>query len=95
MAEGAVDERGVGGGECGDRHGNADGAVDATEGGRFVHLCGPALLLEDTGTVSDTKSGIDWYNTTYNWMQGRISVERQSTTNSFDMVFDLDDGGRW
>ena len=45
------------------------------------------LLLEDTGTVSDTKSGIDWYNTTHNWMQGRISVERQSTTNSFDMVF--------
>lgn len=45
------------------------------------------LRLEDTGTVADTHSGIDWYNDTYSWSQGRISVQRQSTANSFDMLF--------
>ena len=86
MAEGAVDERGVGGGNVG--IGTATPTAQLTlQKAVASSIYVARLLLEDTGTVSDTKSGIDWYNTTYNWMQGRISVERQSTTNSFDMVF--------
>ena len=51
------------------------------------------LILEDTGTIADTKSGIDWYNATYGWSQGRISVERQSSGSNFDMVFSASAAG--
>lgn len=53
----------------------------------------PKIRLEDTGTLADTKTGIDWYNTTYSWSQGRISVERQGSANSFDMVLSASTSG--
>lgn len=51
------------------------------------------LRLEDTGTVADTKNGIDWYNQTYSWSQGRISVERQGASAAFDMILSSSTGG--
>ena len=44
------------------------------------------LQLGQTGTVADSKYGIDFKNTTHGWNQGRISLERQGSASNFDMV---------
>ena len=44
------------------------------------------LQVGQTGTVANSKYGIDFKNTTHSWNQGRISVERQGANSDFDMV---------
>ena len=45
------------------------------------------LQFSDTGTASNSETGIDWRNTEHDWNQSRISIERQGSANSFDMLF--------
>ena len=44
------------------------------------------LQVGQTGTVANSKYGIDFKNTTHGWNQGRISLERQGSASNFDMV---------
>jgi hypothetical protein len=44
------------------------------------------LQVGQTGTVANSKYGIDFKNTTHGWNQGRISLERQGSNSDFDMV---------
>lgn len=61
----------------------------AVSGTSFV----PHLRLNDTGTVADTKGGIEFYNSQYSWSQGAVSTERQGSANAHDLVLYSGSGG--
>ncbi len=61
----------------------------AVSGTSFV----PHIRVSDTGTVASTKGGIEFYNSTYSWVQGRIATERQASGNEHDLVLYGGSGG--
>tara|TARA_R110002126_G_scaffold116309_2_gene255680 strand:- start:1059 stop:2837 length:1779 start_codon:yes stop_codon:yes gene_type:complete len=62
-------------------------ALDITKITPSVTTFFPYLQLSQRGTVSNTKTGISFRNTEYNWDMGHIATERQGSSNSFDLVF--------
>ena len=61
--------------------------VDITKVTPSVTTFHPYLQLSQRGTVANSKTGISFRNTQYDWDLGKIATERQGSTNSFDMVF--------
>jgi len=60
--------------------------VDITKVTPSVTTFYPYLQLSQRGTVADSKTGISFRNTQYDWDLGKIATERQGSSNSFDMV---------
>ena len=60
--------------------------VDITKVTPSVTTFYPYLQLSQRGTVANSKTGISFRNTEYNWDLGKIATERQGSSNSFDMV---------
>jgi hypothetical protein len=61
-------------------------AVDITRVTPQITTFHPYLQLSQRGTVADSKTGISFRNTQYDWDLGKIATERQGSSNSFDMV---------
>ena len=62
-------------------------ALDITKVTPSVTTFFPYLQLSQRGTVANTKTGISFRNTEYDWDMGHIATERQGSSNSFDLVF--------
>ena len=61
--------------------------VDITKVTPSVTTFYPYLQLSQRATVANSKTGISFRNTQYDWDMGHIATERQGSSNSFDMVF--------
>ena len=61
--------------------------LDVTVVTPSVTTFSPYMQLSQRGTVANSKTGISFRNTEYNWDMGKIATERQGSSNSFDMVF--------
>jgi hypothetical protein len=61
-------------------------SLDVTKVTPSITTFFPYLQLSQRGTVANSKTGISFRNTEYNWDMGKISTERSGSSNSFDFV---------
>lgn len=61
-------------------------SLDVTKVTPSITTFFPYLQLSQRGTVANSKTGISFRNTEYNWDMGKISTERNGSSNSFDFV---------